>query len=91
MNSTPPSARCTTARVLGAVWPTYSATRSARVTSTRCPEVSTPSAAYSSAVKRAIVVLPVPGGPVNSMWRDGSMEGSPAASRAAQNAADVAS
>ena len=34
MKSTPPRARLSTSRVLGAVWPTYWPTRSSRVTDT---------------------------------------------------------
>ena len=43
MKSTPPMAFSMTLRVLGAVWPTYSATRSARPHSTRWPELTMPS------------------------------------------------
>mmetsp|Transcript_50046 Transcript_50046/g.108721 ORF Transcript_50046/g.108721 Transcript_50046/m.108721 type:complete len:245 (-) Transcript_50046:173-907(-) len=67
--STPPKARSTTASVLGAVSPRCSPTRSAREHSTNCPLGRTLRLRSISPMSRAMVVLPVPGFPVKSMWR----------------------
>ena len=50
--------------------PSYSATKSLREVSTSFGSVITPSPARMLATTRAIVVLPVPGGPVKIMCLD---------------------
>src|SRR5579859_1015884 len=71
MNSTPPMARLITSLVLGAVWPIYCPTRSSRVTATRWPRRTKPRRCRISAMRRATVVLPVPGLPVKDICRVG--------------------
>mmetsp|Transcript_32523 Transcript_32523/g.83616 ORF Transcript_32523/g.83616 Transcript_32523/m.83616 type:complete len:201 (+) Transcript_32523:90-692(+) len=65
--STPPLAAWTLARVMGAVVPTYSATRSARWTSTKARPGITPRSNKSSATNLAMLVLPLPGLPWKTM------------------------
>src|SRR5690348_14886047 len=66
MNSTPPMAESMSLFVLIAVEPRCSATRSARCASITSGRTSRPSAAKIRPRMRATVVLPVPGGPVNT-------------------------
>ena len=65
MKRTPPILLRITSFVSCAVCPTYCPTKSALETSLSCPEESTPIAFKYFATIRAIVVLPVPGFPVN--------------------------
>mmetsp|Transcript_9629 Transcript_9629/g.24920 ORF Transcript_9629/g.24920 Transcript_9629/m.24920 type:complete len:232 (+) Transcript_9629:694-1389(+) len=82
MMSTPPRADSTTARVLMAVCPAYPATKEPRSASTTWPRRSMRSDLSRLATMRAIVVLPVPGFPTNSMCSDCSPPlGSPASFR----------
>src|SRR6266545_3323725 len=67
--------------VLGAVCPTYSPTSVARSTSMRWPLWRMPSAARICPYSRATVVLPVPGLPAKTRWRDSGGGSSPASSR----------
>mmetsp|Transcript_63678 Transcript_63678/g.156706 ORF Transcript_63678/g.156706 Transcript_63678/m.156706 type:complete len:257 (+) Transcript_63678:618-1388(+) len=76
-NKTPPTADSRALLVFGAVSPTCSPTRSGRETSTRCPDGSMRSALKSCPIRRAIVVLPVPGAPEKIMC----MEEAPSAGR----------
>nr|BAA31574.2 unnamed protein product [Bacillus sp.] [Bacillus sp. (in: firmicutes)] len=70
IKSTPPSADLITSFVSLAVCPTYSPTRSARVTSLNWPVDNTPITFRYFATIRAIVVFPVPGLPVKTMCID---------------------
>mmetsp|Transcript_125647 Transcript_125647/g.349941 ORF Transcript_125647/g.349941 Transcript_125647/m.349941 type:complete len:220 (+) Transcript_125647:2417-3076(+) len=79
---TPPKAPSTAAKTFGAVCPLYSATRSARDTSSNTifllsalPSLAwmTPISTSSSPTMRATTVLPVPGFPRNCMWKDWPM------------------
>mmetsp|Transcript_54780 Transcript_54780/g.108713 ORF Transcript_54780/g.108713 Transcript_54780/m.108713 type:complete len:260 (-) Transcript_54780:376-1155(-) len=66
-NSMPPTADSTTSCVLMAVCPTNGATIPDRSVSTKWPRFKYPSPCSSSAIMRAMVVLPVPGLPLNTM------------------------
>src|ERR1700735_1503907 len=81
MNSTPPSAESISLLVLIAVDPRCSPTRSARCASTTSGRTSRPRAEKMRPRIRATVVLPVPGGPVNTKCRTGAWLASPCRSR----------
>ena len=81
MNSTPPMAESMSLLVLIAVEPRYSPTRSARCASTTSGRTSSPNAAKIRPRMRATVVLPVPGGPVNTKCLAGGWLVSPCVSR----------
>src|SRR4051794_25680067 len=83
MKRTPSSARRIARSVLTAVEPTYSPTRPARSTSTRCPRSSSPSERYICASSRATVVLPVPGLPRKTRCCDVATSGSSSSRRRA--------
>ena len=63
INKTPPTAPLITSVVFTAVCPAYCPTKSALVTSHRCPDERTPIAFKYFATIRAMVVFPVPGFP----------------------------
>ena len=81
MNSTPPRARSIVLVVLTADCPSYSATKSLRDVSTSLGSAITPSPARMLATTRAIVVFPVPGGPVKIMCLLGCATFMPRAAR----------
>ena len=65
---TPPIACSTVSCTFIAVCPTYPATSPERSVSIILPSESIPSALYIFPTRRATVVLPVPGLPVNTIW-----------------------
>ena len=81
MNSTPPTARSMVRAVLTADCPSYSATKSLREVSTSLGSAITPRPAKMLATTRAIVVFPVPGGPVKIMCLDACATFIPRAAR----------
>ena len=81
INKTPPRALLITLFVFCAVSPRYCPTRSALVTSFKCPEERTPIDFRNWATILAIVVLPVPGFPVNIICMEISALGRPLATR----------
>ncbi len=81
MNRTPPSAESISFPVLIAVEPRCSPTRSARCASITSGRTSSPRAVKMRPRILATVVLPVPGGPVNTKCRTGGWLDSPCRSR----------
>mmetsp|Transcript_13398 Transcript_13398/g.39181 ORF Transcript_13398/g.39181 Transcript_13398/m.39181 type:complete len:201 (-) Transcript_13398:182-784(-) len=83
MNKTAPRAESKMSRVRAAVWPTKPVEKSLAETCTTSAEGSTPSASKSMPMRRATVVLPVPGEP----WKQNTSARSSIGSRPALFAA----